>query len=229
MPYLAALQGADARKSNRMDFSTIKTALVLAPHPDDGEFGCGATLRRLSDAGVQTWYAAFSPCIKSLPEGSEKDRLFKELANSAEVMGIAADHVRTFEFEVREFERDRQEILETMVRLRKEVKPDLVFMPNATDIHQDHHTIYEEGVRAFKHARMLGYELPWNNLVVRHDCHVRLNEEHLDAKVAAVQCYESQRFRIYSDDTFLKGLARVRGLQIGVDYAEAFQTIRWII
>ena len=119
-----------------MDFSTIKTALVLAPHPDDGEFGCGATLRRLSDAGVETWYAAFSPCIKSLPEGSEKDRLFKELGNSAELMGIAADHLRTFEFEVREFERDRQEILETMVRLRKEVKPDLVFMPNATDIHR---------------------------------------------------------------------------------------------
>jgi LmbE family N-acetylglucosaminyl deacetylase len=76
---------------------------------------------------------------------------------------------------------------------------------------------------------MLGYELPWNNLQFRSDFHVRVTEEQLDAKVAAVQAYESQRFRVYSDRSFLHGLARVRGVQVDSPFAEAFEAIRWIM
>ena len=37
-----------------------KRALVLAPHTDDGEFGCGGTMARLVDAGAEVRYVAFS-------------------------------------------------------------------------------------------------------------------------------------------------------------------------
>lgn len=207
----------------------IKTALILAPHPDDGEFGCGATLRRLSDSGVAVWYAAFSPCIASLPEGSQPDRLWGELRTACGHLGIAPERIKTHDFAVRYFPRDRQEILETLIDLRREIKPDLVLMPNGNDLHQDHHVLHQEGVRAFKHSRMLGYELPWNNLQFRSDFHVRVTEAQLDAKVEAVQAYESQRFRVYSDRSFLHGLARVRGVQVDAPFAEAFEAIRWII
>ena len=30
----------------------VRTALVLAPHTDDGEFGCGGTMARLVEQGV---------------------------------------------------------------------------------------------------------------------------------------------------------------------------------
>ena len=142
---------------------------------------------------------------------------------------MGEERVLTHDFEVRDFPRDRQPILETLVDLRRRIEPDLVLLPNADDVHQDHRTIHEEGLRAFKHARLIGYELPWNNLVFRSDFHVVVTESQLDAKVGAVQAYESQRFRRYADAEFLKGLARVRGVQVGADYAEAFQTIRWHI
>ena len=60
-----------------------------------------------------------------------------------------------FDFEVREFPRDRQKLLETLVSLRNEIKPELVLMPNSDDVHQDHHTVYQEGLRAFKHSSNL--------------------------------------------------------------------------
>jgi LmbE family N-acetylglucosaminyl deacetylase len=207
----------------------IRTALVLAPHHDDGEFGCGATLRRLSDSGVAVWYAAFSPCLASLPEGSAPDRLWKELHRACGHLGIAPERVLTHDFSVRYFPRDRQDILETLIRLRQRVAPDLVLMPSGNDLHQDHHVLHAEGLRAFKHCRLLGYELPWNNLVFRSDFHVRVTEAQLDAKVDAVNAYESQRFRVYSDRDFLKGLARVRGVQVGAPFAEAFEAIRWVL
>ena len=48
---------------------TWKRVLVLAPHTDDGEFGCGGTMARLVDAGIEVHYVAFSIATRSLPEG----------------------------------------------------------------------------------------------------------------------------------------------------------------
>src|SRR5207244_9980679 len=47
-----------------------RRVLVLAPHTDDGEFGCGGTMARLSDAGAEIRYVAFSIATRSLPQGS---------------------------------------------------------------------------------------------------------------------------------------------------------------
>ena len=49
--------------------------LVLAPHTDDGEFGCGGTMVRLVESGVDVRYVAFSIATKSLPEGYAPDTL----------------------------------------------------------------------------------------------------------------------------------------------------------
>lgn len=212
-----------------MDFENIKKVLVLAPHPDDGEFSSGGTLRRFSDLGMEIYYAAFSPCIKSLPAGMPEDALFKELSSAARILGLAQDKLITYNFPVREFPRYRQEILEELILLKKKVQPDLVLLPNSLDIHQDHHTIHKEGLRAFKHTRMLGYELPWNNLHFTNNCHVRLERDHIKAKMEALQCYQSQNFRNYMDEEYFFGLAKTRGIQINAPYAEAFELIRWII
>ena len=38
----------------------LERVLVLAPHTDDGEFGCGGTMARLVEAGADVRYVAFS-------------------------------------------------------------------------------------------------------------------------------------------------------------------------
>ncbi len=52
-----------------------KRVLVLAPHTDDGEFGCGGTMARLVEAGAEVRYVAFSIATKSLPPGFPPDTL----------------------------------------------------------------------------------------------------------------------------------------------------------
>lgn len=212
-----------------MDFQNINRVLVLAPHPDDGEFSSGGTLKRFSDLGLEVFYAAFSPCVKSLPEGLPPDTLWKELASAAEILGIPSSNISTYDFPVRDFPEHRQAILEELIKLKKSIQPDLVLMPNSLDIHQDHHTIYQEGLRAFKHTRLLGYELPWNNLNFTNNCHIRLQRAHIQAKMDALKCYQSQNFRNYMDPEYFFGLAKTRGIQVNAEYAEAFELIRWIL
>ena len=45
---------------------SFKRALVLAPHTDDGEFGCGGTISKLIASGCEVHYAAFSACQQSV-------------------------------------------------------------------------------------------------------------------------------------------------------------------
>src|SRR6185437_5104743 len=52
-----------------------RRALVLAPHTDDGEFGCGGTMARLVEEGADVRYVAFSIATRSLPEGFPPDTL----------------------------------------------------------------------------------------------------------------------------------------------------------
>lgn len=203
--------------------------LILAPHPDDGEFGCGASIKKWTNEGATVSYVAFSPCYKSIPKEFDKDILFSELKNACAHLGINAENIHTFNIPVREFPKYRQDILESLISLRKKMdKIDLVVLPNSTDVHQDHEVINREGIRAFKHSSILGYELVWNNLTFTSNYHSRLSQEDLDAKWQAISEYKSQGFRSYKSESFIKGLARVRGTQVGCEFAEAFELIRWI-
>jgi len=200
----------------------------LAPHPDDPEYSCGGSIAKwIKDNEI--YYVAFSPCIESLPDTFSDDTLFKELKASAEVLGIPEPNISTFNFPVRRFNEHRQDILELLVSLRKSIAPDIVVMPNSSDIHQDHRVIYEEGLRAFKHSCLIGYELPWNNLEFKSNFHVRISEKDLSVKWEAISAYSSQGVRAYKSKEFFEGLARVRGLQVGAIYAEAFELIRWVL
>lgn len=205
---------------------TYKKILILAPHTDDGELGCGGTVSKLVNQGKEVFYAAFSLCEESLPEGFPPRTLEAEVKSATKKLGIPESNLFIFDFKVRYFERDRQEILEELVRLRKLINPDLVFLPSRNDIHQDHETICREGIRAFKHSAIMGYEMPWNNFSFDTSCFVQLTEKDLENKRAALQEYKSQAKRIYTADESVMSMARIRGMQCGFTYAEAFEAIR---
>ena len=130
---------------------------------------------------------------------------------------------------MRRFKETRQQILEDLIRLRNDLQPDLVFVPSPTDIHQDHQVISEEGLRAFKNSSILGYEMPWNNVSFNTRAFVELDKKHIDRKVEALLCYKSQLHRSYVNEHFVVSLATVRGVQMGTQYAEAFEVVRYII
>ncbi len=203
--------------------------LILGPHTDDGEFGCGGTIARFVEEKREVYYATFSLAEESVPEGLPKDILFTEVQNSSKVLGIKDDHLLIYRYPVRKFAQYRQEILEDLVQLKKDLDPDLVLMPSPHDLHQDHYTIAVEGLRAFKFTSILGYEMPWNNINFETRSFIHLQERHIDIKLKSVQCYRSQTGRKYANTDFIRGLAKTRGVQCGVDFAETFEVIRWII
>lgn len=208
---------------------SFKNILVLAPHTDDGELGAGGTIAKFIEAGAHVTYAAFSTAEQSVPEGFPKDILKTEVREATSRLGIRPENLLVFNYEVRKLNYSRQEILEELIRIRKSSAFDLVLIPSLKDIHQDHTTIAQEAVRAFKNITILGYELIWNNLAFDTQCFVHLEKKHVEIKAHALKAYSSQGFRDYLSEEFIYSLAKARGVQIGAVYAEAFEVIRLIL
>ena len=205
-----------------------KRILVLAPHTDDGELGCGGTIARLAPSN-EIYYVAFSSCSQSVPAGFTEDVLKHEMKDATKILGLKDQNIILKDYEVRRFSYQRQEILDDLIKIKKDLSPGLVFMPSATDIHQDHFTITSEAIRAFKYSSILSYEIPWNNIVFKSGSYSTLSEDDLAKKCEAVAVYKSQAHREYTRPDFITSLAKVRGLQIGQTYAEAFEVVRWIL
>jgi LmbE family N-acetylglucosaminyl deacetylase len=115
------------------------------------------------------------------------------------------------------------------VKLNQDLKPDLVFMPSLHDLHQDHSTVAIEGLRAFKKTSIFAYEMPWNNLNFSTQSFIKLSESNIEKKIKALECYKSQATKNYASKEFILGLARTRGAQIGVIFAETFEVVRCIL
>lgn len=207
----------------------IEKVLVLAPHTDDGEFGCGGSVNRFVKEGKMIYYAAFSTAEESVPDPWPKDILKTEVREATKRLGIPQENTLIYNFKVRELSYHRQEILEEMVKLKNDICPDVVFLPSSNDVHQDHSTVSIEGIRAFKNTSILGYEIPWNNIEFKTEAFVLLSEENINIKLHALDAYNSQKGRTYANEEFIRSLARTRGVQIGSRYAEAFEVIRWVM
>jgi len=202
--------------------------LVLAPHTDDGELGCGGTIAKLCAEGKEVFYAGFSICNRSLPAGFEQGTLEIECRKATTALGIDSRHLTLFDFEVREFSSFRQQILDQMIHLKSKIQPEIIFIPSANDVHQDHEVIHKEALRAFKHTTILCYELPWNHTHFQPAVFVSLSREEVKKKVSALSLYASQRHRSYMNDDFIYSQAKFRGVQSGAAFAEAFEATRII-
>lgn len=207
----------------------FKNVIVLSPHTDDGELGCGGTISRLLGSGAKVHYVAFSTAEKSVPKHLPPDILKQEVKVATASLGIESANTHIFDFEVRRLNESRQEILQILVDLNRKISPDLILQPCLNDIHQDHATVAMEGLRAFKNKTILGYELIWNNLTFNTTAFVSLDEADVELKCRALTAYKSQSERPYMKQEFIRSLAVTRGVQVGCKFAETFEVIRLAI
>lgn len=203
--------------------------LLLSPHTDDVELGAGGTVVKLLEQKNTVKWVVFSTCEDAVPVGMPKDTLKKEFLEVVKDLGIKDYEILNFKNKY--FPEYRQEILDKLAEIKNKFKPDLVISPSLFDLHQDHKTIAEECFRCFKKdSSILGYEMPWNAINFSNTYFSRLNEKHIERKIDLLKHYKSQ-FRLvrnYFSEDFIRGLAKVRGVQCNSNYAEAFEVVRWI-
>ena len=205
--------------------------LIISPHTDDAELGCGGTISKFIEMKREVYLLALSTAEKSIPPGYDANSTKKEMFNACKILGLDENHIKIMDFEVRVFPQRRQEILDSLINIRNELNPKIIMVPSLKDTHQDHQVVTNESLRAFKKSSLsiYGYEQPWNCFTFDTQAFVELEESHIETKIQALRQYQTQANKEYFDPDFIKGLARTRGVTIGSRYAESFEIIKQII
>jgi LmbE family N-acetylglucosaminyl deacetylase len=127
------------------------------------------------------------------------------------------------DFRTRLFHESRQQILDFLFTLHY----DFIFTQSKHDIHSDHSTLGLEAERAFKHRNLVTFTGTWNH-AEKPDYFVKLERKHIDTKMEALKCYESQRAKDYMKSDFIWSNSMNNGVMCGTKFAEAFKVVNLI-
>ena len=219
---------------------SIERALVIAPHPDDEVLGCGGTIARLAAMGRHVEVVIATQGKPPRFDTSQVERVQAEARQAHELLGVARTHFLDFEAAALDC-LPRAELNEGIAAVVAESRPDTLFLPFLGDLHFDHGLIFEAAMVAARPVgahyprRILAYETVSETnwaapyLTPPFQPHVFIDiSEHLDQKIEAFGCFESQVRPFPNERSFetLRALAQVRGSCVSRRAAEAFVLIR---
>jgi LmbE family N-acetylglucosaminyl deacetylase len=205
-----------------MTFSGSRVLFVGA-HPDDIELGCGALIHHIIQQAE-----LMCVTLSNNKKNPDLTSIEEEHHQAMRILGVPDKNVVVGEFETRRFPQARQEILEYFINLNKTFQPDIVFVHTKADIHQDHGTITEEALRAFRGTTVLGYDVIRSSYGFFPSFLVEVDESDVQAKLDALACYHTYANRYYFDPDVTRATLIRNGALAERKFAEGFDILRVI-
>lgn len=200
-----------------------KKICFIGAHPDDIELGSGALIAHIADKTEVMCYTL---------SDNQKNPLLTNIVDehyaSMETLGIPKDHVVVSNFETRRFPQARQEILEYMIDIKNDFHPEIVFVHTKSDIHQDHGTVTEECLRAFRGTTVLGFDVIRSSYGFFPNFLVEVTEEDVERKIAALAQYHTYEKKYYFDPSVTRATLIRNGALAERPFAEGFDILRII-
>lgn len=202
--------------------SSSKQLLVVAAHPDDETFGCGGTIASEVAQGSEVTVCCLTGTTSR----------HRELKAACEVLGA-----RVIALKGKDLQLTIPEVTNTLIPIIQEVQPEVIISHSSDDYHPDHQVVHQAFKRAAEWAghstqyktkawrpqRLLTMEI--NTLLPHPTVFVDISDL-IELKTQAIEEYQSQ-LKKTNDYYLLFNLqkARLRGLQGGCEYAEAFREV----
>ena len=198
-----------------------KRVLFLGAHPDDIELGCGGLLHHIVK---QTDVLCVT--LSDNQKNPDLHNVVDEHLRSMAILGVPRESIVLGPFTTRIFPDARQEILEYFLKLRKDFKPDLIFVHTKHDIHQDHNVMTEEALRAYRGITVLGFDVVRSSYGFFPHFIVEISEEDVNKKIEALSQYETYRDRYYFNAELTRSIMVRHGALAECPFAEGFDILR---
>jgi LmbE family N-acetylglucosaminyl deacetylase len=198
-----------------------KRVLFLGAHPDDIEIGCGALVHQIvkkTDILCVT--------LSDNQKNPDLKKVKSEHYRSMEVLGVPEEKILIGPFSTRVFPDSRQDILEYFLKLRKDFQPDLIFTHSRQDVHQDHNTMTDEALRAFRGITVLGFDVVRSSYGFFPHFLVEVTEEDVKKKIEALAQYETYKDRYYFNSELTRSIMVRHGALAERAFAEGFDILR---
>jgi len=198
-----------------------KRILFLGAHPDDIELGCGALIHQ-----VVSQSEVLCVTLSDNQKNPLLTNVVDEHRRSMAVLGVREGSVAVGQFTTRLFHEARQEILEYFLKLRRDFRPDMIFVHSKADIHQDHNTMTDEALRAFRGITLLGFDVVRSSYGFFPHFLVEVSEANVNAKLEALAQYQTYADRYYFNPELLRATMVRHGALAERPFAEGFDILR---
>lgn len=198
-----------------------RRALFLGAHPDDIELGCGALIHHIA-----AHTEVLSVTLSDNQKNPDLKNVVGEHYKSMAVLGIPKENVVVGQFSTRVFHDARQEILEYFLKLRKDFQPEIIFVHSKADVHQDHNTMTEEALRAFRGITLLGFDVVRSSYGFFPHFLVEVSEADVEAKLEALSQYKTYAEKYYFERDLLRATMIRHGALAERPFAEGFDILR---
>ena len=199
--------------------------LCLGAHADDIEIGCGGTVLRLltEHPGSAVDWVVFSG---EAERGREADASAADFLADAGTRRIAHHGFRDGFFPWQ-----GAAIKEAFEALKAVTEPTLILTHWKNDAHQDHRMLSELTWNTWRHHLVLEYEVPkMEGDIGNPSLFVPLEAGHVERKIALLmRHFATQRSKSWFSEETFRGLLRLRGVNAGTRWAEAFYCRRAVI
>ena len=215
--------------------------LVISPHPDDETLGCGGTILKHKDIGDKIyWLIITNVDVKNGWDKNIVEKRQKEIEIVAEMYGFE----KTFKLDYPTAKLDItpvQEIIKSISEVILEIEPEIIYLPNHSDVHTDHQITFKATSyscsKNFRYPfikRILMYEtlsetefspaLPENIFIPNVFADIT---NYFESKLEIFEIYKSEAMEepLPRSLEILESIAKYRGSRIGKKYAEVFQLL----
>ncbi len=222
----------------------MNTVLCIAPHPDDETLGCaGALLKHRFQGDVIHWLIVTNISEdKGWPVAQVVSRQ-KEIDKVSRMFGFKGVH--KLDFPTMELDQvPKRDLVKALAGVIAKVKPQIIYLPNRSDVHTDHQEIFKAAFSCTKNFRfpfikkILMYEVPSETdfAPALNDCAFVPNvfvdiTPFMTKKLSIMKVYASEVMKAPLPRSLdsIRGMAAYRGSQIGKSYAEAFVLLKEIV
>jgi LmbE family N-acetylglucosaminyl deacetylase len=217
----------------------IKKILILSPHADDEILGCGGFISKFTKNGYHINVLILTNANKGAPEiySSEEIKVIRDEAKLANnfigTKSLFFENLPALSLN----NYPLYKISNIIDKYITDINPEVILIPSANDIHEDHKIIFKASKVAMRPnkkrnlRKILSYEVlsetEWNEKEKSFNPNyfVSLSKSDINNKVKAFLKYKSQvkKFPHPRSKEAIISLSRVRGSQVFRQYAEAFK------
>ena len=195
--------------------------IAVGAHPDDIELGCGGTVRAAAKAGKNI----IAVIMTKGEQSANPEIRCRESTKALQKLGVAEVHFGDFpDTEVP----NSHKAVSFLEAFYDKQKPETILTHSINSMHQDHRQVGWLSMAAFRFSpRILAYETPRVTSSFSPAYYVDISGCIKD-KCAALKCHCSQQTKTYIQYRSIINMASFRGHQVNVDYAEAFEVVRYV-